>query len=566
MNAALQWINSAGTGFVEFSAAMLIQSGVLITLLLLIDFGLRRKVRAVFRYWLWMLVFVKLVLPTSLATPVSIGRLAGDKLDYFSTQQVWHTDPEAANTMREQATAENVGVGTTSAMETYPPVTPAPAPSTSNPTQIEPDALQPTTLAGVQDRPGAITWQAVLFLVWVVIAAAMGLLLLQRAFFVRGLVAQSWQPGSLLIDALEFCRKQMHLRCRVGLKVSVNTVSPAVCGLFRPVILVPASLASNLSSRDLRMVLMHELAHIKRGDLWVNLAQTLLQIAYFYNPLLWLANAAIRRVREQAVDEAVMAAMGERAGWYPETLVNVAKTAFRRPALGLRLIGVVESKNALAGRIKHILSRPFPKSAKLGLIGLIIIITAGAILLPMAEARQKTTEQQNELKIKKTIDKFWQALDSEDFESISKRLDAEYIRKLYGQAHGLEVWVRAVLAEQEEIHNSGSDLRSPDQVHIVDDHAVALVTDVHDQQDYYYHLREHNNDWLIVFCGYCNKSTKPKQIIESSDLNSVEKVATKANKSNAFKATLPNGVTVELVGLYYGKMLTTWNSGIPMVH
>jgi len=387
MNAALQWINSAGTGFVEFAVAMLVQSGILIILLLLIDFGLRRKVRAVFRYWLWVLVLAKLVLPTSLSTPISIGRLAGDKLNYFSTQHVLRTEPEPANIMREGDAAQNIAAGNSSAVETYPTAMPAPTPSTSIPTQIEPETSRAIKLAGAQDQAVAVTWQAVLFLVWVVIAAAMGLLLLQRAFFVRGLVAQSRQPGSLLTDALEFCRKQMHLRCRVGLKVSVNAVSPAVCGLFRPVILVPASLASNLSSRDLRMVLMHELAHIKRGDLWVNLAQTLLQIAYFYNPLLWLANAAIRRVREQAVDEAVMAAMGERAGWYPETLVNVAKAAFHRPALSLRLIGVVESKNALAGRIKHILGRPFPKSARLGLVGLIVIIVTGAILLPMAKAK-----------------------------------------------------------------------------------------------------------------------------------------------------------------------------------
>ena len=63
--------------------------------------------------------------------------------------------------------------------------------------------------------------------------------------------------------------------------------------------------------------------------------------------------------------------MGETAPQYPDTLVNVAKLAFaRRPALSLRLIGVVESKSALTGRIKHILNRPLPKTARLGLLGL----------------------------------------------------------------------------------------------------------------------------------------------------------------------------------------------------
>jgi beta-lactamase regulating signal transducer with metallopeptidase domain len=42
-----------------------------------------------------------------------------------------------------------------------------------------------------------------------------------------------------------------------------------------------------LATPQLRSVLLHELAHIRRGDLWINLLQTLLQIAYLYHPLLW---------------------------------------------------------------------------------------------------------------------------------------------------------------------------------------------------------------------------------------------------------------------------------------
>ena len=105
--------------------------------------------------------------------------------------------------------------------------------------------------------------------------------------------------------------------------------------------------------------------------MWVNLLQTLLQVIYFYNPLLWLANSIIRRTREQAVDEMVLVAMGKNAAEYPETLVSVAKLAFKRPSLSLRLIGVVESQDALSGRIKHMLNHPIPKSAKLGLLGLL---------------------------------------------------------------------------------------------------------------------------------------------------------------------------------------------------
>jgi beta-lactamase regulating signal transducer with metallopeptidase domain len=66
MNAVLEYINWMGKGFVGFAGPMLLQSSVLIIILLIVDLLLRKKVRAVFRYWLWMLVLAKLVLPISL--------------------------------------------------------------------------------------------------------------------------------------------------------------------------------------------------------------------------------------------------------------------------------------------------------------------------------------------------------------------------------------------------------------------------------------------------------------------------------------------------------------------
>jgi len=60
---------------------MLIQSSLLIGILLLADTLLRQRVRAVFRYWIWMLVLVKLVLPPSLGSPLSLGTWLGDKLE-----------------------------------------------------------------------------------------------------------------------------------------------------------------------------------------------------------------------------------------------------------------------------------------------------------------------------------------------------------------------------------------------------------------------------------------------------------------------------------------------------
>ncbi len=418
MNAIIATINAAGQAFIEFALPMLIQSSVLILILLAVDILLRRRVRAVFRYWIWMLVLVKLVLPPSLWSPVSLGTWLGETLEppQIVVSEPSTVEPETSpagwppqakladgvshdgRTMaddyagisvrpipEEHALAPEMP-GVASATDSSPMATPDPdqsaiaKPAPDKARLAQDDALQPSPALG---------WQALILLVWLAVASALLLLLIQRAWFVRGLVAQAQDAPQRLKAPLDRCRSRMGLRRPIAIRVSSNATSPAVCGLVRPCILMPSTLLPRLQPHDLDAVLLHELAHIKRGDLWVNLIQTLLQIVYFYNPFLWLANTMIRRIREQAVDEAVLVAMGETAPDYPETLLHIAKLAFhRRPALSLRLIGVVESKSALRSRIKHILTRPVPKSAKLGTVGLIAIVITAAVLLPMARAER----------------------------------------------------------------------------------------------------------------------------------------------------------------------------------
>ncbi len=393
MNTLVQAIDSAGRTFVDLAVPMLIQSSVLIAILLLVDLVLRRRVRAVFRYWIWMLVLVKLLLPPSLWSPVSFGTWFGQKLE---VPTVVLQEPSAPT--QEQAPAPPIS------LLRRPMVQPAYAlppgwqdmegesvpvdAGIVNPAPIEP--VHPPAVRTVAAEPSpSLSRQGLALLVWVMIALALLLLLIQRALFVKGLVAQADPAPNSLQEKLDACCDRMGLRGTLALKVSSNVTSPACCGLLRPVILIPRNLVPRLQPRDVQAVLLHELAHIKRGDLWINLIQTLLQIVYFYHPLLWLANAMIRRTREQAVDEAVLVAMGASARQYPETLVNIAKLAFRRrPTLSLRLIGVVESKSALRSRIKHMLTRPLPKTARLSLLGLFAIVLVAVILLPMARGRE----------------------------------------------------------------------------------------------------------------------------------------------------------------------------------
>ena len=149
-------------------------------------------------------------------------------------------------------------------------------------------------------------------------------------------------PGAnnLMNDILFYCRKRMGVEQEVRLKVGPAGTRPAVCGLFRPVIIVPRNLAPTFGSRHLRDVLFHELAHIKRRDLWVNLAQNILQVLYFYNPLIFIVNAAIRKLREEAANEKVLQTVGDPDHLYAQRLADVETITVKDPPPNLYLIGV----------------------------------------------------------------------------------------------------------------------------------------------------------------------------------------------------------------------------------
>ena len=86
MSEFISLLNSAGAAFVEFAGRMLVQSSLLIVVLVVLDLILRKRVKAVVRYWIWLLVLAKLLLPPSLSSPTGLAYWIGDKLPSLPKQ------------------------------------------------------------------------------------------------------------------------------------------------------------------------------------------------------------------------------------------------------------------------------------------------------------------------------------------------------------------------------------------------------------------------------------------------------------------------------------------------
>lgn len=86
--------------------------------------------------------------------------------------------------------------------------------------------------------------------------------------------------------------------------------APAVVGWFRPIVFLPASALTGLSEDQLRAVIAHELAHIRRLDAFVNVFQVCVETLLFYHPAVWWLNKRIRAEREHCCDETAVTVCG----------------------------------------------------------------------------------------------------------------------------------------------------------------------------------------------------------------------------------------------------------------
>ncbi len=115
-----------------------------------------------------------------------------------------------------------------------------------------------------------------------------------------------------VLSLLEACAEEMGVRCVPALAESAAISTPALCGLFRPRLLLPSDFSETFSAAELRFVFLHELAHLRRHDLPLNWFMTGLQILHWFNPLVWYGFARWRVDREIACDAAALETSGAR--------------------------------------------------------------------------------------------------------------------------------------------------------------------------------------------------------------------------------------------------------------
>ena len=319
------------------------QAAVLAGLVVFVQWSLRGRLSARWRYALWALVLVRLLVPTLPPSRASLYNLA----------ELFRTDPIT------QQTAPRVMADTFS--------TPVPAARAVVPEIAEPASPVAPVSAGVieiKQQPAAAaalpsprwTPTSVAFLVWAAVAAMLGLRLVLFAFrAARAIRRFDRVTCGAVLHLLGCCAAEMGLgRRRIPqLLSSPDIAAPALMGFFRPRILLPRHVLDGFSCEELRLILLHELVHLRRRDIPVNWLLAALQVAHWFNPVLSWAFARVRADRELACDELVLAA-SQRAGGdqrhaYGQTVIRLLEVLSRGTVLP-GMVGILEGTHLLMKR------------------------------------------------------------------------------------------------------------------------------------------------------------------------------------------------------------------------
>jgi beta-lactamase regulating signal transducer with metallopeptidase domain len=170
---------------------------------------------------------------------------------------------------------------------------------------------------------------------------------------IRWLLAERERLPLEVADRCAVLARRLGLAACPEIFVSRRSHEALALGILRPLVLLPAAWLAEMPPSVLDAVIAHELAHIRRHDLWVNLMQRAIETLLFYHPAVWWLSRRTRREREMCCDELAVAATGQPMA-YVTALERVASRRLDgvRPALAA---GIGDRNMALLDRVRNIL-------------------------------------------------------------------------------------------------------------------------------------------------------------------------------------------------------------------
>lgn len=272
------------------------QASLLALVIWLVIHALGEHLNPEWRCRLWLLAIVRLAWPVSLPSPVSLFNLV-------AAPASWAGPEHSSRYLADELLA-----------------------------QLERSLEQPWVAVVWAIGAGALLFRALLAAGW--------------AFWVRASARPlaSWEAWWLLQE----CKGVLGVADPVAILESARVKSPCLLGLFRPALVLPAGLSTELSANELRLIMLHELAHLRRRDLALNWVLAAVETIHWFNPVVWSLTRKIRDEREEDCDARALATQPQSCREYGEVLLKLLErdSGGVTPAMATAMLGAAEDEVA----------------------------------------------------------------------------------------------------------------------------------------------------------------------------------------------------------------------------
>jgi beta-lactamase regulating signal transducer with metallopeptidase domain/Tol biopolymer transport system component len=339
----MEWLVTLVWPFLQWLWQTTLIASLVICLILAAQRSLGHKLGPRWSHALWLVLLIRMVVPWAPQSRISLLNLLPSSVrqaqvprmsDFAEQGADFHS---AAVSEAAKATAEQQATPSQPSREAMSP--------------------KPETFAKAEQPPGPAfpTLRWLLPMLWLAGAALVGVHLFVSNFALwrivkreRPLVDQS------TLELFEECKAQMDVQTLVAAVPSSQIGSPALFGFVRPRLLLPRQMLDTASRDEMRYVFLHELAHLKRHDIYLGWVTSLLQVLHWFNPLVWFAFHRMRIDREMACDALVLAYTGEQESQeYGRAIVALLQRLSRSRPLPA-MAGILETKSQLERRIAMI--------------------------------------------------------------------------------------------------------------------------------------------------------------------------------------------------------------------
>ncbi|KAA3611524.1 MAG: hypothetical protein DWQ01_05380 [Planctomycetota bacterium] len=350
-----------------------LQAGMLCFAVLILQWAFGRWLTPGWRYGLWLLVVLRLLLPALPQDPFGLQRPSISLPWNSRTTATAEVDP-----ITESVLPATVSVSTPASV---PPKrvddakTPRrsnsskglqkPTPAQKKPVEVgsrpsaNPPILSSTVEPSLAEKKNSVSWVSGLFGLWL-----FGFLLLFGRTvwldfrFRRRLRQAKPVEGPGVLQLLSQGIAAMNLKSEVSIWTSREVPGPVTFGIFRNRILIPPQVLHELEEEELRHVLLHELAHVRGRDVALNLLLVMVQALHWFNPLLWFAFSRLRHAQECLRDQQALSVQpADPSIGYAMTVCKLLQSRESKP-FALPAAGLLSRPKDAKKRILMIVNRP----------------------------------------------------------------------------------------------------------------------------------------------------------------------------------------------------------------